>query len=474
MKPQLKVDNPIHAGMFELFDAIQSKNIAALKAFGEDKKTDWMCTNYHGNNVFHAAAMSNKTFKVLLAVIPHDKKIFLLKQKNLEGKTPLDLLTHYGSKILIEEAFKTLGENALTRDNTTIDQCEGKTSHTLVPKASASLLPAPTLFQPKSIPCNPKHSSTSSASRSLVSRDPLDYLGFYIPSEAVKLERELGKGRFGTIYYGYWHYEEVAVKQSHLKEMSEDTLNEFKQEALMMARLRSNYIVTLKGICHSPTSYSLVMEYMCGGSLTQVLRGPEMLSWSERHSIAWDIAKGLAFLHKLEPMIIHRDIKSHNILLTEHKRAKLADFGFAMELPVASSSSKSCMQADVKIVGSLPWMAPECFDGRYSDKSDIYAYGMVLWEIVSRKPPYDDVENLEEIFEAVRQEKQEKIPDQMTRLESGNPTAKTPESIKDFIRYCWFNDAAKRPSADDAVKAFKEVIKKELEENNPIQFGNAV
>ena len=471
MKSQLKTYNPIHhGGMLALFKAIQSKDIPALKAFGKDKTTDWMDTNGRGNNVFHCAAMSNKTFKVLLDVIPHDKRILLLKQKNSEGKTPLDLLTRYGSKILIEEALKTLGENALTRDSPTIDQRTEQASHTLVPKASASLLPAPTLFQPQSIPCNPKHSSTFSASRSSGHRDPLEDLRFYIPSEAIKLGPTVGEGQFGTISFAYWGHEEVAVKKSP----SKDTLNEYRKEALMMASLHSNYIVTLKGVCRSSTSYTLVMEYMCGGSLTQVLRGPEMLPWSERHNIASDVAKGLAFLHNREPMIIHRDVKSHNILLTEHKHAKLADFGLAMEVPVESSSSKYGMHADVKMVGSLPWMAPECFELQYSSKSDMYAYGMVLWEIVSRKRPYDDIKSEKEIYAMVQDGQREEIPDQMTQLESGNPTAKTPESIKDFIRLCWFHDTAKRPSADEAVEAFREDIKKELEENNPIQFGNAV
>jgi hypothetical protein len=483
MKPQLKVDNPIQ-GMIELFKAIQSVDIEALKALGKDASV-WLCTNHKGNNVFHRAAMhdeSEKLFKVLLKAISHDKKISLLKQTNSDDHTPLDILAHNGEESLIEVVHKALGEDA--KDTLklnyhqkgylpiheaaksgkleAIDPYAKRTSHTPVPKASTSLLPAQRLFPLESIQGNSKHSSTSSASRSLFHRDPLEDLGFYIPSEAIKLEHEVGEGLSGKIYSGHWRYEKVAVKQSDL------------QEALMMASLHSNYIVTLKGVCHSPMSYTLVMEYMCGGSLTQVLRGPEMLPWSERHNIASDVAKGLAFLHNRAPMIIHRDIKSHNILLTEHNHAKLADFGLAMEVPVESSSSKYGMHADSKMVGSLPWMAPECFNLQYSSKSDMYAYGMVLWEIVSRQRPYDDVENAEEIYAAVQHGKQEEIPDQMSQLESGNPTAKTPQSIKDFIRLCWFHDAAKRPSADDAVKAFKEDIKKELEENNPVQLGNAV
>jgi hypothetical protein len=471
MKPQSKVDNPIRReGMLGLFDAISSKDTTALKAFGDDKKTDWTCT-YRDKNVFHHAAVTHKkSFKTLLKVVPHDKKILLLKQPNPEGKTPLDLLVQHGAPAtLIEDVRKTLGEKAPIRDCHTIDPCEKKTSHAPMPKVSTDLLPAPHLFQPKSIPCNPK-----SPSYSLVHESFHD--GSYIiniPFEEIELGHKLGEGQFGEIYYGHWNGKEVAMKQSK-SHFIYTTISAYKKEASLMASLNSSYIVTLIGVCHSPKSYSLVLEYI-SEDLTKVLLGSEMLPWSERRNIASDVAKGLAVLHNRKPMIIiHRDIKSHNILLTKDKHAKLADFGLAIEVPVESSSSKYHMYSDSKIVGALGWMAPECFNGQYSTKSDIYAFGMVLWEIVSRKRPYDDIENTEELFEAVRHGKREEIPDQMSQLESGNPTAKTPQSIKDFIRCCWFHDPAKRPSADDAVKAFNEDIKKELEENNPVQLGNAI
>ena len=118
-------------------------------------------------------------------------------------------------------------------------------------------------------------------------------------------------------------------------------------------------------------------------------------------------------------------------------------------------------------------MASECFKGNSSTNSNIYVFGMVLWEIVSRKRPYSNMENREQIYERVQKGMREEIPEEMTQLEPENPTAKTPESIKKYINLCWFHDAAQRPSADELITAFDKEIKNESE-NKPVQLGNAV
>src|SRR5262249_49331133 len=153
----------------------------------------------------------------------------------------------------------------------------------------------------------------------------------------------------GIVFYGQWCFEDVAVKQLHIQQLSENALMEFKQEVATMACLCSDYIVILKGFCLTP--YALVMEYMHGGSLFNVLHSQAILPWSIRHRIALDIAKGLAFLHNHQPeMIVHRNLNSRNVLFDTHHRAKLVDFGLT-KVRAESSQSDCYAESSEKNIG---------------------------------------------------------------------------------------------------------------------------
>jgi hypothetical protein len=273
-----------------------------------------------------------------------------------------------------------------------------------------------------------------------------DLITITIPYKDIQLNTKLGEGAFGEVHQGQWHHEDVAVKTLRLQHLSENGLKEFKTEAAIMASLRSDYIVTLKGVSFSP--YALVMEYMRGGSLFHLLHSEAPLPWLIRHRLASDIAKGLAYLHRREPLILHRDLKSHNVLLNEYQRAKLADFGLA-KVRVESSRSQYYAQSSSKSVGTIPWMAPETLDIEpiYSEKSDMYAYGIMLWEIATRKMPYENVANSNIIINAVVAGKHPKIPE-----ETVNPAAPLPTSYKELIRVCWFQAPEKRPTAKEAIE----------------------
>jgi serine/threonine protein kinase len=279
--------------------------------------------------------------------------------------------------------------------------------------------------------------SSSSSSPSSRRGFPIDS-SFAVRYEDIQVIQVLGEGAFGVVSYGKWHFEDVAVKTLHVQKFSENALIEFKEEAAIMARLRSDYIVLLKGVSLQP--YALVMEYMPGGSLFNLLHSPSPLPMAIRHRIALDVAKGLAFLHQHPPHgILHRDLKSQNVLLTEYLRAKLADFGLS-KVRVESSRSQAYAQSSNKSVGTIPWMAPECFGRlpKYSEKSDMYAYGMVLWELISRRMPYEEVSDTDEIRSFVKEGEREDIPEQTT-----NPREEVPVSFKKVIRFCWFQEVDK-------------------------------
>jgi predicted Ser/Thr protein kinase len=241
----------------------------------------------------------------------------------------------------------------------------------------------------------------------------------------------LGKGGFGVVYLGSWHYTDIAIKELSMNNLPEAVIKDFENEAGVMAQLRSNYLVRFYGYCLSP-KYCLVMEYLPGGSLYQLLHSKKELNWDMRYQIAKDIARGLAFLHAQG--IMHRDIKSLNVLLDEHNRAKLTDFGLSRVKNESSTSTKSS-------VGTLFWMSPELFKrgGRYTQASDIYSLGITLWEIVSRKRPFEDAQDPSVVSSWVLQGERDEIP------------SDCPKKFATLIVACWDGSPEKRPTAGQVI-----------------------
>ena len=154
----------------------------------------------------------------------------------------------------------------------------------------------------------------------------------------------------------------------------------------MMARLKSPYVVTVYGITLNAQERlkGIVMEYMEGGSLDRILNNREIaLSWLVRHKMALAVARGLLCLHQQN--IIHNDLKSPNVLVRHYGdewKLKLTDFGISK---IKQETANFTGQPQ----GTAAFMAPELFENNdYSLDSDVYAYGIVLWEIVSREIPF--------------------------------------------------------------------------------------
>lgn len=226
-------------------------------------------------------------------------------------------------------------------------------------------------------------------------------ISFEALSFDLKTDR-VGQGSFGTVYKGQWQGIPVAIKEIHGTVTAESDAD-LNNEAEVMARANSPWVVSLYGVSKAPGRAALVMELMPQGSLHQLLHNQKPLSWELRYRIATDIAHGLLTLHGKG--IIHRDLKSDNVLLDDHLRAKLSDFG----LSKIKTSSRSSSQRGSQSVGTESWMAPELFldmkaikkdpaTGQrvmpkiiYTPQSDIYSYSMVLWEMATRKIPYQEM-----------------------------------------------------------------------------------
>ncbi|KAG8189937.1 hypothetical protein JTE90_009078 [Oedothorax gibbosus] len=259
---------------------------------------------------------------------------------------------------------------------------------------------------------------------------------FTIKFSELDLEEVIGVGGFGKVYRGYWRRQEVAVKAAR-QDPDEDisvTIENVRQEAKLFWLLKHPNIVTLKGVCLEEPNLCLVMEYAKGGSLNRVLSGRKippnvLVSW------AIQIARGMHYLHSEACIsLIHRDLKSSNVLLSEavgandlqNKTLKITDFGLARELYKTTRMSAA---------GTYAWMAPEVIkSSTFSKASDVWSYGVVLWELLTGETPYKGIDALAVAYGVAVNKLTLPIPS----------TCPTPFSY--LMKGCWNPDPHRRPN----------------------------
>ncbi|KAF7101274.1 hypothetical protein CFC21_102651 [Triticum aestivum] len=204
------------------------------------------------------------------------------------------------------------------------------------------------------------------------------YEELFNATEGFNIIHKIGQGGFGAVYYAELRGEKAAIKK-----MDMQATQEFLAELKVLTHVHHLNLVRLIGYC-TESSLFLVYEFIENGNLSQHLRGTgyEPLSWVERVQIALDSARGLEYIHEhTVPVYIHRDIKSANILIDKNTRAKVADFGLTKLTEVGGGTS-----LQTRVVGTFGYMPPEY--ARYGDvspKVDVYAFGVVLYELISAK-----------------------------------------------------------------------------------------
>uniref|UniRef100_M4F3K7 Protein kinase domain-containing protein n=1 Tax=Brassica campestris TaxID=3711 RepID=M4F3K7_BRACM len=198
-------------------------------------------------------------------------------------------------------------------------------------------------------------------------------------------DRALGEGGFGVVYNGFVNVtQQVAVKL--LSQSSSQGYKHFKAEVELLMKVHHINLVSLVGYCDEGDHLALIYEYMPNGDLKQHLsgkRGGFVLSWKNRLRIVLDTALGLEYLHTgCIPPIVHRDIKSTNILLDQNFQAKLADFGLSRSFPAGNETHVSTV-----VAGTPGYLDPEYYQTNWlTEKSDIYSFGIVLLEIITNRP----------------------------------------------------------------------------------------
>ncbi|XP_040284705.1 mitogen-activated protein kinase kinase kinase 7 isoform X1 [Bufo bufo] len=252
-----------------------------------------------------------------------------------------------------------------------------------------------------------------------------------IDFKEIEVEEVVGRGTFGVVCKAKWRGKDVAIKQIE----SESERKAFIIELRQLSRVNHPNIVKLYGACLNPVC--LVMEYAEGGSLYNVLHGAEPLPYyTAAHAMSWCLqcAQGVAYLHSMKPKaLIHRDLKPPNLLLVAGGTVlKICDFGTACDIQTHMTNNK----------GSAAWMAPEVFEGsNYSEKCDVFSWGIILWEVITRRKPFDEIGG-----PAFRI---------MWAVHNGTrpPLIKNlPKPIESLMTRCWSKDPSQRPSMEEIVK----------------------
>ncbi|XP_054780376.1 probable serine/threonine-protein kinase SIS8 isoform X2 [Prosopis cineraria] len=277
------------------------------------------------------------------------------------------------------------------------------------------------------------------------SRSDGDTDGVYEPKGSGDGEHvNLGEntGSYGEVYHGEWRGTEVAVKRFLDQDISGESLEEFKSEVQIMKRLRHPNVVLFMGAVIRPPNLSIVTEFLPRGSLYRLIHRPNnQLDERRRLRMALDAARGMNYLHNCSPMIVHRDLKSPNLLVDKNWVLKVCDFGLSRMKHSTFLSSRST-------AGTAESMAPEVLRNEPSDeKCDVYSFGVILWELMTLQQPWGGMNPMQVVGAVGFQHRRLDIPDNMD------------PAVADIIWKCWQTDPRLRPTFAEIMAALKPLQK---------------
>ncbi|XP_046918399.2 mitogen-activated protein kinase kinase kinase 7 [Dermatophagoides farinae] len=263
----------------------------------------------------------------------------------------------------------------------------------------------------------------------------------------------LGYGTFGYVKEASWKGQKVAIKYIYNKK-------DFFKEAEQLSRVKHENIIGVYGTTLNveKNDFGLILEFADGGNLFNFLHATNMrtVKYTLAHSISWCLqcARAVHYLHSLN--ILHRDLKPLNLLLTNKCRTlKICDFGTAREKQTTMSIN----------LGTPRWMAPEVFRSKkYTEKCDVFSWGIILWEVLSRKAPFQNFDNNYATLWAIQNGTR---PPMMRDC---------PEILRRLITDCWDYDHSKRPSMEKVVIIMEKILSlcpnEANDEINPIKQEN--
>ncbi|PUZ67505.1 hypothetical protein GQ55_3G440800 [Panicum hallii var. hallii] len=403
-----------------------------------------------------------------LAQLPSLKFLDLSSNK-LSGRVPADLLERHQNGSLV---LRT-GNNADLCDNdASTCELEKKSNKTLVIATVVPIAVVATLLfvaaflilrrmrnsQDEWMATNSRLNSQEDRSNIFENRK-FTYKELKVMT--ANFREEIGRGGFGAVFLGYLENQSpVAVKMRSKTSSQGD--KEFLAEAQHLTRVHHKNLVSLIGYCKDKKHMALVYEYMHGGNLEDRIRGEASaatpLTWHQRLKIALDSAQGLEYLHKsCQPPLIHRDVKTKNILLSADLEAKIADFGLMKAFADEFKTHVTTMPA-----GTLGYLDPEYYNtSQLSEKSDVYSFGVVLLELITGQPPAVPISDTERIHVAlwVRQKLSEgdiaSIADPRMR---GEYDVNSVWKVAELALKCKEQPSRERPAMAEIVAELKESL----------------
>lgn len=261
---------------------------------------------------------------------------------------------------------------------------------------------------------------------------------FEVAPYEVQFGPQIGSGGFGVVFKAKFRGETVAVKKIHAHALSNaSSVGEFQSEVAVLCTLRHPNILRFVGACTKPPNLMIITEFMARGTLFDVLHQSQMrVTWPMRKKFALDTCKGMRYLH--DSKLLHRDLKSSNLMLDKDFNCKVGDFGLTR-----ISRGAAAVQMTGQC-GTFQYMAVEVLANKpYSEKADVFSFGILLWEMVARKLPYFGMQPMQVGIAVLQQGMRPPIP------------PKCPAPLAKLMRACWDSDPNRRPSFEQLVQALE-------------------
>lgn len=260
-----------------------------------------------------------------------------------------------------------------------------------------------------------------------------------IDPKHLKYGTQIASASYGELYKGIYCSQEVAIKVLKAEHVSSEMQREFAQEVYIMRKVRHKNVVQFMGACTQPPRLCIVTEFMSGGSVYDYLHKQKgFFKFPTVLKVAIDVSKGMNYLHQHN--IIHRDLKAANLLMDENGVVKVADFGVARV-----RAQSGVMTAET---GTYRWMAPEVIEHKpYDHKADVFSFGVVLWELLTGKLPYEFLTPLQAAIGVVQKGLRPTIP------KSTHP------KFVQLLEKSWQQDPTLRPDFSEIIESLQQLAK---------------